>query len=183
MQKFIKRSDAFAKFLEWRKKLNEASENSAKFEKLFAEAVKKAGDSDAIMQDVVAYYYKSGVEGVLDENYKKYMNFEILAGAQGNEFAIEKLQFFLGNAYDRIVESAEFPQIKYYNDIDEFNYISIIGQRICAALVEKLELNAQTLSKTTDEYDPYLPEYFRDYRKAVDEVVPKVIKEMAQKQN
>ena len=111
------------------------------------------------------------------------MNFEILAGAQGNEFAIEKLQFFLGNAYDRIVESAEFPQIKYYNDIDEFNYVSIIGQRICAALVEKLELNAQTLSKTTDEYDPYLPEYFRDYRKAVDEVVPKVIKEMAQKQN
>lgn len=183
MQKLIKRAEAFSKFIEWRKKINAASENRSEFDSLFGEAVKKAGKGDAVMQDVVAYYYKSGVDRMLNENYKKYLDFEILSGAQGNEFAIEKLQFFLGYAYDQIVAHEDFPKIKYFNGIDEYNYISIIGQRICAALVEKLGLNSETLAKTTDDYDPYAPEYFRDYRKAVDEVIPQVIKDMAQKQN
>ena len=178
MQKLISRKEAYAQFLEWRKKINKAADNRADFFELFDEAVKKAGDGDAIMQDIVAYYYKSGVERLLDENYKKYMEFEILSGANGNEFAIEKLQFFFGNAYDQIVNHPDFPKIKYYNGIDEYNYILIIGQRLCKELVEKLGISAETLAKTTDTFAPYKPEYFRDYRKAVDQVIPLTIDKM-----
>ncbi len=183
-EQFISRKEAYNGFIEWRKKLNNAQNSFSSeegFSALFEEAVQMAGDGDAVMQDVVAYYYKSGVFRRLDEDYKKYMEWEILSAAAGNEFAIEKLQFFLGYAYDQIVESPDFPKIKYYNGIDEYNYIAIIGQQICEALAEKLGLDAKTLSKTKDIYQPYQPEYFRDYRKAVDEVINKVIDIMKKK--
>lgn len=182
MQKLISRKEAFDGFIAWRKKLNNAADDRNAFFKLFDDAVKKAGEGDAILQDVVSYYYKNGVERLLNEDYKKHMQFEILSGSQGNEFAIEKLQFFFGNAYDQIVEHPDFSQIKYYNGIDEYNYISIIGQRLCESLVEKLNISAETLAKGTDKYDPYRPEYFRDYRKAVDEIIPITIEKMKTKQ-
>ncbi len=179
----IARKDAYSKFIEWREKINKVSDYRVKFYPLFDEAVKLASEGDPCMQDVVAYYYKSGVDRLLDEDYKKYMNWEILAGANGNEFAIEKLQFFMGYAYDQIVQDGLFPKIKYYNGIDEYNYIYIIGRELCIALAEKLEINETTLSKLKDGYLPYKPEYFRDYRKAVDEVLPLVIEKMAQKKD
>ena len=179
----ISRKDAYSKFLEWREKINKSSVSRSNFYPLFEEAVKMAGEGDPCLQDVVAYYYKSGVDRLLDEDYKKYMNWEILAGANGNEFAIEILQFFMGYAYDQIVESKEFPKIKYYNKIDEYNYIYIIGQQLCKALVEKLELNEDALSKIKDVHLPYRPEYFRDYRKAIDYVLPSVIEKMSQKKD
>ncbi len=178
---FISRQISYNKFIEWRSKLNRALESfssDASFSKLFSEAISQATEGDAIMQDVVAYYYKTGAERQLSEDYLKYMKWEILAGANGNEFAIEKLQFFLGYAYDQIVASPEFPKIKYYNNINERNYISIIGQKICEALVKTLDINADMLSKMRDIFQPYRPEYFRDLRRAVDEVIPKVIDEM-----
>ncbi len=179
----IPRKEAYAEFLEWREKLNSAQDSRAKFEKLFEEAIKGAGEDDAIMQDVVAYYYKNGVERLLDEDYKKYMDWEILSAANGNEFAIEKLQFFMGYAYDQIVESKEFPKIKYYNGINEYNYIQIIGQELCMELVNKLSLSSEVLAKARDVFLPYRPEYFRDYRKAIDEVLPIVIEKMSQKKD
>lgn len=183
--KFIHRSIANKRFREWRTRLRaiELGNSKENFAEVFAEIKEKAGEGDAVMQDVLAYYYKDGFPGWLYENYKNYMNWEILAGANGNKFAIEKLQFFMGYAYDVIVANEFFPQIKYYNDIDEYNYIAIIGQRICEELVTKLNLDAQTLAAEKDTYLPYAPEYFRDYRRAVDEVVPIVIEKMRVEQD
>ncbi len=178
---FIPRKEGYSKFLEERKKLNDALDRSrSEFLRLFDEVVKKASEGDPIMQDLAAYYYRSGAERALDEDYRKYMHYEILSAAQGNEFAIEKLQFFLGYAYDQFVDHAEFGKIKYYNNIDEYNYIYIIGQAICEQLVEKLGLDAAAISKTRDVYDPFKPEYFRDLRRAVDQSVPIVIDKMKQ---
>ncbi len=181
---FLSRDDARKEFLTWREKLNKAQElydNS--FNKIFSEAVKKAGEGDSVMQDVVAYYYKSGVERCLDEDYNKYMKWEVLSAAQGNEFAIEKMQFFLGYAYDQIIADPLLPKIKYYNGLDEYNYIYIIGQRICEELVNKLQLSASELASQRDINAPYRPEYFRDWRKSVDEVIPIVIEKMSAKKN
>jgi len=149
------------------------------FSELFADIKEKASEGDAVMQDVLAYYYKDGFSGWLYENYKKYMDWELLAGANGNEFAIEKLQFFMGYAYDQIIQSNLFPQIKYYHDIDEYNYIVKIGQRICEELVTKLNISAEVLASEKDKYLPYAPEHFRDYRRAVDEVLPIVVEKMS----
>lgn len=150
------------------------------FADVFAEVKDGAREGDAVLQDVLAYYYKDGYPGWLYENYKRYMDWEILAGANGNKFAIDKLQFFMSYAYDEIVEDDLFPKIKYYNKIDEYNYIYIIGQKICEELATKLNLDAQTLAAEKDTYLPYAPEYFRDYRRAVDEIVHLVITKMSE---
>ncbi len=181
MDKFIPRQEGYQKFLEWREKLNKAEDEYSQeqgFNALFDKAVKTACEGDAILQDVVAYYYKRGVGRRLYEDYQKYIHWEILSASAGNEFAIEKLQFFLGYAYDQVVAHPEFPKIKYYNGIDENNYIYIIGQKLCEQLVEDLNIDAVALARTKDEYLPYRPEYFRDFRRAIDMALPVVIEQM-----
>src|SRR5699024_2717212 len=108
----------------------------------------KAGD--AVAQDVLAYFYKDGIEYNLREDYRKYLFWEFLAGANGNEFAIEKLQFFFSYAYDTIVDNEDFGYIKYLNDIDEFNYIGIIGQYICDELVSAFNIDEKSLADEED---------------------------------
>ena len=175
---FLPREKASEKFLEWRKKLNEIQNHYSKnknFKTLFEEVKEGAAEGDVVMQDVLSYYYKTGVQGHLQEDYKKYMEWSFISGANGNEFAIDKLQFFLSYAYDEIVEHPDFGKIKYYNDIDEYNYLYIIGQKLCEQIVGQLKINQQELSKTSDIYRPYRPEYFRDYRKALDAAIPLTI--------
>ena len=109
---FIRRKDAYNSFKELRKILNGSISNPKEWKKsfkdMFAEVGALAMENNCIAQDVLSYYYKDGVEGVIEENYDQYMQWEILAGANGNEFAIEKLQFFLNYAIQEIAEGAGF---------------------------------------------------------------------------
>lgn len=182
MEEFFKREEAYQGFLMLRDKINrgqdEFQSKKDNFEFLFAAAVQLAGEGDVLMQDVVAYYYKDGVNGYLDEDYQKYMNWEILSAAGGNEFAIEKLQFFMGYAYDQVVDHPDFPSIKYKNNIDEYNYIYVIGRKICKKLVEKFGLDPRELATQENTFNPFKAEHFRDYRKGVDAVLPEVIQEL-----
>lgn len=183
--KFLARDEASKRFREWRKKVNDSQEVSTRtgnFHAVFDKVKRGAEDGDVVLQDILSYYYKSGVERYLNEDYKKYIEWAFISGANGNEFAIDKLQFFMSYAYDEIVENEEFGKIKYYNGIDEYNYIYIIGQRLCEELVAKLNLSAEELARKPDIYQPYRPEYYRDYRIVLNEVIPIVIEKMKKPQ-
>lgn len=177
---FYSRQRGFEEFKILRTKLNNAIENprNENFMTAFRRIKEQAGLGDVVAQDVVAYFYRDGVPKYLPENYKRYMYWEILSAAGGNMCAIDKLQFFLGYAYDTIVDDEAFPEIKYRCEIDEYNYLYIIGQAICEQLVEDLGLSAQALCEQTNSREPYLPEYFRDFRKNVDDAIPRVIEKM-----
>lgn len=179
-QDFYDRKRAFEEFKIIRNNLNKSLENprGESFSSLFSKIKKLASEGDVVAQDVVAYFYRDGAGRYLSENYPKYMAWQILSASNGNKFAIEKLQFFMGYAYDTIVDHEDFGIIKYRNQIDEYNYIYIIGQKICQALVEELGYDAKTLGEESDRYDNYKPEQFRDLRKAIDKVLPKVIEDM-----
>ena len=184
MKKLLKRDEAFKGFIDARSKVNTSLDyfkGEKSFPVLFSKFKTSASDGDAIAQDVLAYYYKNGVEYFLNEDFSKYLKWEILAGANGNSFAIEKLQFLFGYAYDVIVDHESFPQIKYYNDIDEFNYIYIIGQVICQKLVKFMSLDEKSLALEKDEGDEYRPEVFRDFRKAIDACLDDVISTMSER--
>ncbi len=184
MKKLLDRDEAFKSFLAARSKVNASLDyirGEKSFTVVFSQFKTQASKGDAIAQDIVAYYYKNGVKYFLDENFTKYLKWEILAGANGNSFAIEKLQFLFGYAYDTIVDHEDFPQIKYYNDIDEYNYIYIIGQVICDKLVKFLELDEKSLALEKDEGDEYRPEVFRDFRKAIDACLDDVISTMRER--
>lgn len=176
---FIKRKDAYNSFKELRKILNGSISSPQEWKKTFKEMFDEVGglamENNSIAQDVLSYYYKDGVEGQLEENYDQYMQWAILAGANGNEFAIEKLQFFLNSAVQDIVDSDQLAKILMVNGIDEQNYIYILGNLLCEGIVDELKLEPKKLVDAPQVKTEYSLERQRVYRRALDACLPKVM--------
>ncbi|MBO5394646.1 MAG: hypothetical protein J6A28_01925 [Clostridia bacterium] len=169
-------SDAFDGFTELRKELNGYLESDPEeFLIKFEELKQKAFYSDVIAMDVLAYYYKSGAGDVLPENYMRYINWEFLAAARGNTFAIEKLQFLIGQACDQIIDSEHYSTIEYKNDIDDYNMLYVLGKNLCKIIVKELKAFPIDLIELEDDYKPYTKEDFINLRKIIDAAVPKTI--------
>lgn len=181
MKELIKKNDAYKAFLSLRRALLKCTDDryeSENFYELLAKTKKDALAGDPIAQDFLSYLYKSGVDYFLHENYTKYIDWSFLAGANGNAFAIEKLQFLFSYAYDTIVEDKDFGLIKYLNNIDEYNYIGIIGQVICDELVKELNLTPELVDKLPDKHEGINSSSFTGVRKSIDAIIPKVIERM-----
>lgn len=173
---YLDYEEALEGFTNLRKELNEYIENNPeKFAELFAETKVKAGEGDLVAMDILAYYYKTGVPNLLPENYDKYLKWEIVSAARGNELAIEKLQFLLGYAYTAIMESEDYETIAYKNDIDDYNVMYVIGKNVCKMLVKEMSIFPTDMANEKDEYKPYTQEQFVIFRKTIDEIIPKTI--------
>ena len=177
---FVYKEDAFAAFVEMRKTLNDIIENpheyNKSFDDVFAEIGALAMEGNAIAQDLMSYYYKNGVEDHIPENYDQYMNWAILAGANGNEFALEKLQFFLNYGLTELVsDESKIQRILNRNGITEENYVYILGNLLCEGLVDSLHITAKDLVEEKSKTVKYSPEKLRVYKREIDKVVPKVI--------
>ena len=142
---------------------------------MFTEVGSLAMEGNCIAQDVMSYYYKNGVPGAVPENYDLYMQWAILAAANGNEFAIEKLQFFLNYAFDTIADNPNLPDILARNNIDEENYVFVLGNLLCEGLVDDLQITTKKLVDAQNKESKYAPDKLRDYRRALDRALPKVL--------
>ena len=175
-QAYTEYFESLDRFTSYRKKLNDyINNNQKKFLPEFNEIKEKAGKGDVVCMDVLAYYYKTGVAGLLPENYNRYLEWEILSAARGNELAIEKLQFLLVYAYSQIIQCEDYNVIVYKNDINDSNVIHVVGKAICKMLVKEMNLFPAELAKEKDEKAPYTREAFILFRKTVDENMPKTI--------
>ena len=103
------------------------------------------------------------------------MKWAILAAANGNEFTIEKLQFFLNYAFQEIIDSDKLQQIINKNDIDEKNYVFVLGNLLCEGIVDELQITAQKLVEAPNVEVKYTPEKLRSYRRAMDKALPKIL--------
>ncbi len=178
-ENFITKQDAFAGFKKLRTVLNDCIEHPQEYRKSFIDMLTEVGtlamDGNAIAQDVMSYYYKDGVDGAVPENYDLYMQWAILAAANGNEFTIEKLQFFLGYAFEEIVASEKLPLILSRNGITEKNYVYVLGNLLCEGIVDELEITAKKLVEAGNTTSKFTPEKLRSYRRALDNALPKVL--------
>lgn len=178
-QYFIKKNDAYDGFINLRSILNDELKNPGKhltsFADMFVEVGALAMDGNCIAQDLMAYYYKDGAIDVVPENYDLYMSWEILAGANGNEFAIEKLQFFLNHAIEEIADDPRLPEILEQNDIDETNYVFVLGNLLCEGIVDELKITTKKLIDDQNKESKYSPEKQRVFSKALDSALPKVL--------
>ena len=176
---FITKKDAFEGFTRLRRVLNDCLENPRQYAKSFMDMITDVGtlamDGNAIAQDVMSYYYKDGVKKYIPQNYDLYLQWAILAAANGNEFTIEKLQFFLNYAFDEIVNSAKLPQILAKNGIDETNYIYVLGNLLCEGIVDEMQITAKKLVEMQGQTSKYSPEKLREYKRALDKALPKVL--------
>lgn len=175
---FVYKVDAYNGFVELRKVLNELLENSedrSKFEDAWAEVGALAMSGNPIAQDIVAYYYKDGINGFLPENYDLYMKWSILAAANGNEFAIEKLQFFLNYAFQELITEENLQKILSRNEIDENNYFYVIGNLLCEGLVDEMHINAKDLVEEKSGIVKYTPERLRVYKRELEKALPRIL--------
>lgn len=176
---FVRRQDAYNSFKELRRILNGSIANPKEWKKsfkdMFAEVGALAMENNCIAQDVMSYYYKDGVDGAFEENYDQYMQWEILAGANGNEFAIEKLQFFLNYAIQEIAESDKLEKILANNELTQENYIFVLGNLLCEGIVDELALSPKKLVDAPQKKVEYSLERMRVYRNALDKALPRVI--------
>ena len=87
------------------------------FNSLYDNICISAVDGDVVAQDFLAYLNKKGWGNFLPINMDASMRWQILSGANGNGFAIEKLTIFLSFAVDKILSVEDIKEIAERNEI------------------------------------------------------------------
>ncbi len=175
---FIPRQVAFDGFVKMRKRILD-SVDRGEFADVFADVCANALAGDSIAQDVAAYFFNKGVPGWLSENYHLYMSWQILAGANGNEFALEKMEFMLNSALQPLIYDEEILGAALESGIlNKDNAIMVISNLICEAVADFLHLNPKELIKFDNKPVPYSAQVNRIFLDAIAASVPIVAKYM-----
>lgn len=177
---FVPYKECFDSFIALRKEFNDLAEKGKEeFLEGFQELKLAAAQENTVAMDLLAYYYKNGVsndnEKILAENYPRFITWELISAARGNEFAIEKLQFLIGYACDAIIEDEDFEVIAYKNDITDGNLLYVLGKAICKILVKEKKFFPVDVYQLEDNSAPFKQEYFVNFRHDIDSIIPKTI--------
>ena len=98
-------------------------------------------------QDYMGYIYKRGFGNIFPVNYKRAIEWNILAAAHGSKIAPQKMRAFMNPAIDMIMASRRWSQIIKYNDLNLKNYFWFLSQYVSEILSADLELTAQDMAK------------------------------------
>ena len=174
-KKFISKTKANEKFIEYRKTVMNALEKG-KFDDAFSDVCTKALDGDAVAQDCVAYFYNKGIPGSLKQNFNLYMSWEVLACANGNCFAIEKLEFFLKYALDIIfsVDQVLYDALMKGN-ITKESGLYVISNLLCESIVDLLKIDPKELVKQDNVEEKFSVETNRKFVDALEKSMPIVV--------
>lgn len=172
---FTSRQDAFNGFVKYRREVLDSEEKGG-FVDAFTELCTKALAGDCVAQDCVAYFFNHGVPNYLDPNYDYYMSWQILAGANGNEFALEKLEFFLNPALNAIVDDDELlaTALKHGN-ITRTNALMVISNLLCEGIVDELKLSPKNLINIKSGAKTFSPQLNRVYVNALNNCLNDVV--------
>lgn len=172
---FTPRQSAYDAFIKSRRMVLE-SVGRGNFGDVFADLCANAMAGDCVAQDVVAYFFNKGIPDFLPENYELYMSWQILAGANGNEFALEKLEFFLNPVLGPIVDDEQVLTAAMQSKIvNKDNALMVISNLICEGIVDELKLNPKNLIKFTNNNVSYSPQKNRAFLDAMERSIPYVV--------
>lgn len=132
--------------------------------------------NDVIAQDYLAYIFKKGLEDVVPVNYEKSMQWQILAGANGNQFAIDKLSLFLNYAFSEIMFAEDIGYILARNELNQNNFNYIIGKLICEAIVDELQIHPEKIVKEELRHIEFNAKAMRIFDRSRNFAIPKVLK-------
>ncbi|MDD2445499.1 MAG: hypothetical protein PHX09_01665 [Clostridia bacterium] len=135
-----------------------------------------AAKNDPIAQDYLSYIFKKGLESVIPVNFDKSMKWQILAAANGNQFAIDKLALFLSHALNEIMMANDIGYIIARNELSEQNFNYIVGRLVCEAIADELQLNAERMIKEGLSHIEFNPKLMLSFNRARSFAIPKVLK-------
>ena len=171
---FTLKDEAYAKFLQYRKQIIDNADNG-EFNDAFLEVSARAIDGDCVAQDCIAYFFKRGFDD-FKPNYEYYMSWEVLAAANGNEFAIEKLQFFLDVAVNTIIYDRQILKTAMLRkNINKTNAISVISNLICEGIVDELKLDPKDFTDISKQGEAYSAAVNRKFVAAMENCLPRVV--------
>ena len=179
-ENFVKRDDAYKKFVKQRKLVID-SVQKGNFADVFSNLCADALEGDSVAEDCVAYFFNKGISNILQPNYEFYMFWQILAGANGNEFALEKIEFFLNSALEQIVEDTELvANAMRKQKMDASNALMVISNILCEAIIDHLNFDAVDFVKVKDEPSLYSTEKNRPFVDALNAGLVDVVNFLAQ---
>lgn len=170
---FTPKKVAYEGFLKYRKQIIDSADNG-EFNDAFLDVAARAIDGDCIAQDCLAYFFNRGFDD-FKPNYEYYMSWEILAAANGNEFAIEKLQFFLDVAVSEVIYTREILKAAMVRkNLTKDNAIVVISNLICEGIVDELGLKPKNLIDVTKKGEAYSAAINREFVAAMENCLPRV---------
>ena len=98
-------------------------------------------------QDYMGYIYKRGFADIFPVNYKRALEWNIIAAANASKIAPQKMKTFMNPAVDMILVSPRWGQIVNYNDLNLSNYFYFLSQYVCDNLYKELRLDPVEMSK------------------------------------
>ena len=98
-------------------------------------------------QDYMGYVYKRGFADFFPINYKRSIEWNVIAAANGSKLAPQKMKAFMNPAIDMILLSEKWGQIIKYNDLNLKNYFWFLSQYVCEILYKELNLNPVEMAK------------------------------------
>ena len=172
---FTPRATAFNEFVKLRRVILDSAEDNT-FSDSFTELCARAMANDPVAQDVVAYFFNKGIPDRLYPNFEYYMSWEILAGANGNEFALEKLEFFLNPSLNQIFDDDEILEMALKRkNITKDNALLVVSNLLCEGIVDEMKLDPKQLVKFKQVLSNYAPEKNRPFSNALNKCTPDVV--------
>ena len=145
------------------------------FNEIYIDLASRAVTGDIVAQDYLGYLFKNGYKDCVEENFDLSMKWQILAGANGNYFTLQKLSLFLNYAYDTIVFQDDFTSIRDKHELTKENYEMVLGRLVCEAMVDEMKLNVLELTKEklikVEQTDLIYRQFDRIKFRAVDKVL------------
>lgn len=173
-REFTKRDVAYAEFIKIRKEVLDSVDNGS-FSDVFVDVCARALGNDCVAQDCAAYFFNKGIPDRLYPNYDYYMRWQILAGANGNEFALEKMEFFLNPALELITNETELLKVAMLRrNITKHNALKVISNLLCEGIVDELQIKPKDLISINKKPITYSPDKVRVYTEAMEKCVTKV---------
>ena len=103
-------------------------------------------------QDYMGYIYKRGFSDFFPINYKRALEWNIIAARNSSKLAPQKMKAFLNPAIDRffdfsVIDDRRFKQIVKVNGLNQTNYYWFLSQYICDILYGEMKLNPAEMAK------------------------------------
>ena len=172
---FTSRDTAYKNFVKMRKKVLDSIEDDS-FADVFSKLCGDALDGNCVAEDCLAYFFNKGIADIIQPNFEFYMFWQILAGANGNEFALEKIEFFLKSALDEIVDDERILTTALRKQkFTEQNALFVISHLLCVGIIDKLNYDAVDFVKIKETPSLYSNEKNRPFIDALNQCLPEVI--------
>ena len=149
---FIIHRDLFLRIRGWVADADKPTRyNKEKYRKLVTKKIEEVAGFACMghipSQDYMGYIYKRGFGDFFPINYKRALEWNVIASRNSSKLAPQKMKAFLNPAIDKVFESPRFTQIAKANSLNLRNYYWFLSQYICDILYAEMKLNPAEMAK------------------------------------